>query len=343
MDDNRRATREALVTMTAVGQDAPATVLISGDDAISSFTPGRFDLLGTTDLYRLSSQPMPHRLRVPANYLRLRKDLVIPRATTAINLVTDADRNPKVLRALQTILKRHPGRVINRPEAVMLSTREGVARRAAAIPGLIAPATARLPATPAARRRAAEQIGFPAILREAGTHGGVTARLVADADAIEGVVAGSRAAHLLTAFVDARLPDGLYRKLRVFFIGGVPVIRHLLASDHWNVHAADRARVLADAPDLRAAEEATVAAGFDALPTPARDGLRALAGATALDFVGVDFALAADGRAILFEANATMNFLPMSDDPRFSYLHVAYRRAQVAWDRLVGNPAAEAA
>lgn len=324
--------------MTAVGEDTPATVLISGDDSISSYASGQFDLLGTTDLYRLSSHPLPERLRVPANYLRLRKNLTIPPAMTAVNLVTDPDRNPKVLRALQTILKGHPGRVLNRPEAVMLSTREGVSRRAAAIPGLIAPETMRLPATPAARRRAAEKIGLPAILREAGTHGGVTARLVADADEMEAVIGASKAAHLLTAFHDVRLPDGLYRKLRVFFIGGVPVIRHLLASDHWNVHAADRTRMLANAPDLRAAEEAVVTAGFDALPTPARDGLRALAKAMALDFFGVDFALAADGRAVLFEANATMNFLPMSDDPRFAYLHIAHRRAQAAWDGLVGPP-----
>ncbi len=56
-----------------------------------------------------------------------------------------------------------------------------------------------------------------------------------------------------------------------------------------------------------------------------------------LDFVGIDFGLVADGRAILFEANATMNFLPMSDDPRFAYLDVARARAQAAWKCAVGS------
>lgn len=317
-----------------------AVVLISGEDASSGYATGTFHSQGTTDLYRLSAHPAPRRIRVPANYLRLRGNLTVPAGTTAVNLVTDPDRNPKVLRAIGQLLKQHRGRIINHPEVLLGTTRERVARRAAAIPGLIAPPTIRLPAAASARRRAAEGFAFPAILREAGTHGGVTALLVATAGDLDAAIEQTRAPHLLTAFVDARRDDGLIRKLRVFFIGGVPIVRHLLASDHWNVHAADRMRVLAHHAELRAQEEALVVAGFDALPAPARAGLTALAAAIELDFVGIDFGLATDGRAVLFEANATMNFLPMSDDPRFAYLDVACVRAQTAWDALVGMPAA---
>ena len=312
-------------------------VLLSGEDASPGFVAGTFHARGSTDLYKLSAGPLPKRLRVPANYLRLAGDLALAPTATAVNLVTDPDRNPKVLRAIEQLLKRHRGRVVNRPAAVMQTTRERIARRAATIPGLIAPVTIRLPAAATARRRVVADFAFPAILREAGTHGGVTARLVAAAGELETALGNTPGPHLLTTFVDSRRADGLVRKLRVFFIGGVPIVRHLLASDHWNVHAADRARVLAHAPALREQEETLVTAGFDALPLPAQGGLTALAAATGLDFIGVDFGLAEDGRAILFEANATMNFLPMSDDPRFGYLDVARVRAQVAWDALVAT------
>ena len=130
-------------------QEGAGVTLISGEDSSSGFATGTFHAQGSSDLYRLSSGPAPRRLRVPANYLRLRGNLALAPETTAVNLVTDPDRNPKVLHAIGQLLKRHRGRVVNRPEAVLQSTRERVARRAATIDGLIAPPTIRLPAPPA--------------------------------------------------------------------------------------------------------------------------------------------------------------------------------------------------
>jgi hypothetical protein len=41
------------------------------------------------------------------------------------------------------------------------------------------------------------------------------------------------------------------------------------------------------------------------------------------------------GAIILFEANATMNFFPLSDDPQYAYLGKALARAQRAFDTLL--------
>ena len=50
----------------------------------------------------------------------------------------------------------------------------------------------------------------------------------------------------------------------------------------------------------------------------------------------MDFAILPDGRAVLFEANATMNFFPLLSDPRFAYLQRCVAPAQRAFLALVG-------
>ena len=57
-----------------------------------------------------------------------------------------------------------------------------------------------------------------------------------------------------------------------------------------------------------------------------------------LDFFGMDFGVAPDGRVVLFEANATMNFFPLSPDPRFAYLARCVEPARSAFYHLLGLP-----
>jgi hypothetical protein len=47
--------------------------------------------------------------------------------------------------------------------------------------------------------------------------------------------------------------------------------------------------------------------------------LRALRKRIPLDYFGVDFGIAADGAVVLFEANATMDFISPILDPEFAY------------------------
>ena len=103
-------------------------------------------------------------------------------------------------------------------------------------------------------------------------------------------------------------------------------MRHLLVSDGWNVHAADRARFMAPRPALVAEEKDAIDYGMQAFPHPVRAGLAAIGAAVGLDFFGVDCALSDEG-VTLFEANATMNFFPLARAPQFAYLGTALARA----------------
>jgi hypothetical protein len=58
-----------------------------------------------------------------------------------------------------------------------------------------------------------------------------------------------------------------------------------------------------------------------------------------LDFFGMDFGVTKDGYLVLFEANATMSFFPLSPDPRFAYLKHCLEPAATALRELLGLPA----
>jgi hypothetical protein len=168
-----------------------------------------------------------------------------------------------------------------------------------------------------------------------GTH---TGRIVGKFDDLDSLRAAAidGGEHLATEFVDFRSVDGLCRKYRVFFIGQRRVFRHMLASEDWNVHASDRQRVMAERPDLIAAEDNMFEAPEGAFTDNVQQVLAAVRERIPLDFFGMDFGIMPHGRVVLFEANGTMNFFPLSPDPRFAYLARCIEPARNAFYELLG-------
>lgn len=295
-------------------------------------------LQGNADIHKLLGPAVPYaRFALSGQTLRHSRTADLSGYRTILNLVTDADQNPTVLENAAKMLRGVPARVLNHPRTMLGTTRDKVARRLAGTPGLQVPRVLRLPRP--MPDRVADQVAraglsWPLILRRAGTHTGRIIGLFANADDLATAVAGERDL-IATEFVDFRSPDGHYRKYRVFFIGDGIVLRHMLASDAWNVHAGDRTRYLAERPDLRAEQ----AALFERPTEPFDADLMATLGEVrrrmGLDIFGIDFAILADGRALLFEANATMNFFPFLADPRFEYLQRCIPPARAALLDLV--------
>jgi hypothetical protein len=291
---------------------------------------------GCTDFYKLRTRdPTGYaRLHVPPDYFRQPVRYRLDRFDMLVNLVTDPDQNPKVLANLVRLVSQYRGRIVNPPHKVLRSTRDKVARACRALPHVVAPQAIRIAnAKLRSARKTAADFPLPAILRLAGTHTGRVLGVIEDADAlVAALVPGED--HYLTEYKDFRSDDGLYRKYRFAMIGGEPVMRHMLVSDDWNVHAADRDRFMAERPALVREEREAIDYGMQAFPHPVREGLAGIARAVGLDFFGVDCAIGPDG-VILFEANATMNFFPLSPDPRFAYLQKALARAERAFDVLL--------
>jgi len=115
------------------------------------------------------------------------------------------------------------------------------------------------------------------------------------------------------------------RKYRVVFVGGVLYPIHLALARQWKIHYFSAA--MRDHPEHRAEEQAFL---DDPEAVLGADGMRVLAtvgSLLGLDYGGVDFGRATDGRIIVFEANATMTINAPPDDPRWDYRRSAHERA----------------
>ena len=299
---------------------------------------GQMSVAGSSDLHRLIGADVPfHRTLITRNFFRQQRALE-PGYECILNLITEAEENGRVLENLRKLVRGYSARVINRPEAVLQSTRDLVARKLAGIPGMVVPRVLRLRGSnAAAAAKTIERAGlqFPVIVRRVGTH---TGRIVGKFDDLDSLRAAAieGGEHLATEFVEFRSGDRLCRKYRVFFIGQRHVFRHMLASEDWNVHASDRQRVMADRPELIAAEEQMFAIPEGAFSDEVQQVLSAVRERIPLDFFGMDFGIAPDGLVVLFEANATMNFFPLSPDPRFAYLGRCVEPARSAFYELLG-------
>lgn len=319
-------------------------LFVIGSDRLAGTMPdGRPKYAGCTDLHRMFDRREPvHILQLDKHALRQRRRPELGPYRVILNLITDPDQNPKVLENLAKLLRGYSGRVMNPPAEILRSTRDRVAKLLDGTPGLMAPKVVRVRnARPDLVVAAIERAGmrFPVIVRLAGTHTGI---IVGRFDTIDEVRAAisQPGEHIVTEFADFQSPDTFYRKYRAFFIGERIIARHMLVSDAWNVHASDRMRFMAERPELMAEERAMFERGDEAFPKAVMDTLQAVRARVPLDYFGMDFGIMPDGRIVLFEANATMNFFPFLPDPRFAYARSCLNPATEAFHAMLGrNPA----
>jgi glutathione synthase/RimK-type ligase-like ATP-grasp enzyme len=310
-----------------------------GADRDEGFVPDPEKQGRATDILTLNDLRVPFTfMHVRKNYFRQKLRHELKPFDCIVNGVTNPDTNPRVLEVMERMLKPYKGRVINPPSTVLDSTRDKVSRRLRSIEGMVTPSTVRLKSgSRGALANIVEREGitFPAIFRRAGAHRGVSTFLV---NGLDQVAQGLESGHdfYLISFVNFRSPDGLYRKIRFFFIGEAVIIRHQVVSDNWNVHVEARDRFMATRPRLIEEERDLLAGGIESLPALTQATLARVREAMGLDFFGLDCSLMEDGRLVLFEANATMNFSNASlDDPRFSYFRQTVQQGRAGFRSML--------
>jgi hypothetical protein len=321
-------------------------VVIGGDHIYKSSASGRGKIMGISDVDGLLPETVPTRrinlsLDLEPMLMMLKQQGSggdLSAFDCVLNLVSEPDRSPKTLEAIGLLLRGFRGLVINRPEAVLGTTREQVANALCGIPGLVVPRILRFRGgDPDAAVEAVTGAGlnFPLIVRHPATHRGRTMVLVEDEVQFRDAVNDERE-YFAIEFVDYRVADGLFHKYRIWSFGGRQVFRHLAVTSHWNVHIAEGNAFMADRADLIAEEVRLMERPEGAFADEVHAIVAAIGERLRLDCFGIDFGFHADGRMVLFEANASMTFFPLVTHPTHEYRAKLLAPAQAAFAAMLG-------
>jgi hypothetical protein len=234
----------------------------------------------------------------------------LPPHAMIVNAIGDADLCGTALENAERMVAHCTASLVNHPARVRATGREDNARRLGKIPGVIAPRV-----VPLSR---ATGLRFPLLLRAPGYHSGkFFVRVEIPGALAEAAASLPRGDPLAIEYLDARGPDGMARKYRVVFIGGVAYPLHLAISADWKVHYFTAA--MAADPAFRAEERRFLDDMPAVLGERAMEALAEIQVILGLDYAGIDFGIAPDGSLLLFEANATMAIIPLAPDPIWDY------------------------
>jgi hypothetical protein len=237
----------------------------------------------------------------------------VPEHDIAFLAIGQADDGSAALARLRGAFEAWPRPVVNdRPDLIAALSRDGVADRFSGHPQVICPPTRRVERATLAAVAAGElalealhaDLRYPIIVRPIGSHAGKGLENVGGAAELTAYVDGHAAeAFFIAAFFDYAGADGLYRKLRVVFIDGKPLIAHMAVSARWMVHYlnADMAE-----PANRAAEAEMMATFDEGFAQRHALAFEALTQTFGLDYFGIDCAETQDGRLVVFEADVAM-------------------------------------
>jgi glutathione synthase/RimK-type ligase-like ATP-grasp enzyme len=258
---------------------------------------------------------------------------VLPRHDVIFNTIGDADRCVDALAFASRILAGAQVKILNPPERVIPTGRAANLQRLAGLPGVIAPASVELPREQFAIG-APTGFGFPLLVRSPGFHTGEHFRRVDEARLLPSILQDLPGERIMALqYLDAAGPGGLYRKYRVLFIGGAILPLHLAISANWKVHYFTAG--MKENAEHRQEEERFLVDMEGVLGPLAMSALAAIQEALGLDYGGVDFAVAPDGRLLLFEANATMTVVPAPEGEMWDYRRAAIGRVLDAARLLV--------
>lgn len=322
----------------------PRLAVLTGWDENDTLAEGRDESVlveGNNDMTRfvVESRFTWLRFHITPSYYAQPKRYNMKNRNLLCNIVSDPDQNPRVLKVIERVVKDSGLPVLNAPEKVWNTTRDGSAALLADVPGLVTPKVLRVK-SPSQRqlRKRMEETGFrfPALVREPGVHNGEFVGLFKKPEDLRPVFAKRHSEYILTEFVDFASADGLYRKDRIFFIGDAIFPRHRITSNVWNLHADDKQTLMPENENLVEEERQMVTGGFDGLHPTTQAVFREVKARIGLDYFGLDCNVRPDGEVILFEANATTNFFPLGGSDVSAYLRdILYEPTVAAFERMV--------
>ncbi|MGB0694791.1 MAG: tetratricopeptide repeat protein [Rhodospirillaceae bacterium] len=266
-----------------------------------------------TTTYLMQGADQPRRSFTIAQENLLQPNVVPPHGLM-LNSIADPDLEAPSLACLERYLVDHPKTVVlNKPERVRLTARDQNYQRFRGWNGIEFPPTFRVMFRTVGAEAVTQTIAHlglqgPVILRRTGTQTGRTTVLLPDAQAVRTHVEQNRngvldGEYYLIAYREHRVLDGLFRKLRLFWIKDrfFPVVCHL--DRVWNVHGGNRKTVMRDNEALMAEEKRFLASWQDYVGPANVVRLERIAAEVDLDFWSIDFTITDAGDVLIYELN----------------------------------------
>jgi hypothetical protein len=270
----------------------------------------------------------------------------INRPDLIVNCMSDPDILWPQLENLQRFIdslqhKSSHLQIINHPQNVKKTGRDTIYKICKNMSGMIVPKTIKL--NPRSREAFIEKIkeenfSLPILIREAGTHSGTKIVKLDKFDkenitALDSMPMDGRAFYV-TEFFDFKNNDNLYQKLRLFFINGHYYPRHLIISDHWNIHSRSREILMLKSKELMQKEADFLNGGFEKMLSNIQKDLMQISEALCLDFFGIDAGIDKKGNIIVFEINPSMEAI-IQDTSSFSYLDIHIHKIKAAFKAML--------
>jgi len=273
----------------------------------------------------------------------------VPEHDVLLVAVAESDANQPLLARLAAFLLEWPRPVVNLPQHIAHTSRDGLCARLQDVPGVAMPRTARLDRTQLQALASGElTVGsllpgddFPLIVRPLGSHAGHDLERMASAADLRVYLQKVGAERFYIArFVDYRNDDGQYRKYRIALIDGRPYICHFAVSSHWMIHYLNAGM---DESALKREEEARIMAHFD--DEFARRHAQAFAAIDArmgMPYLGIDCAETRDGELLVFEADNAMIVHAMDAEEMYPYKRPVMQKVFAAFRAMLARAASGA-
>ena len=265
-----------------------------------------------------------------------------PSHQVAFNAVGDADGLEAALPAMTTFARVTRRALLNAPDKVAATRRDLTPETLAGVADLVIPQVFRASAETATEIARAVDAADPErvalwLHRPAGRHGGEGLERLSTEETLARLAQPKAQPAYVTRYHHYRSADGFYRKYRMVFVGGEAFPYHLAIAPDWLVH--HRSAGMETDPVRRSEEMAFLSDPRRVLGARAYAAVMSIGEALGLDYAGADFSLTADGRVLVFEANAAMCVHPEPEDGVFAAKNAHISPIIAAFQRMLTKAA----
>jgi hypothetical protein len=270
----------------------------------------------------------------------------LPAHDALIVAIGESAANRPLLQALAEPVGQWHTPVVNRPEDVLNTSRDGLSAALRGADGIVVPDIARvgraaLSAIAGGGSTPADilpGVDYPVLVRPLDSHAGNgLAKIDRAADLAEYLAGNNANDFYLSRFVEYRSADGRYRKYRVVLIQGTPYLGHLGISPRWMVHYLNAD--MAESASNRAEEAEQMRAfdsGFGGRHAAAFQEIHRRVG---LDYLVMDCAETPDGRLLVFEGDTCGVIHAMDPEDLYPYKPAYMRRIFTAFQDMLRRKA----